>query len=188
MRGAIVAKAGETRVLVVCAGNTCRSPVLSLLLAAELHRIGRDDVKVLSAAADESLAPFSFRMNEFAIEGLREVLVARNDVECEGLLRQARKHKSKGLSSFRNQRFDLIAVVERVCASELQKWRIVARETDARDIPDDGYRALKNAHFPLKPEDDTSKEVLNAYRQQTASLLKYATYLVARVTRLASHT
>ena len=77
-----MANAHETRVLVVCGGNTCRSPVLSLLLSAEASsdRAGRCNGVV--GSCDDSLEPFSCPINDFAIEALGEVLAARNDVEC----------------------------------------------------------------------------------------------------------
>jgi protein-tyrosine-phosphatase len=178
----VMGNAGSARVLVVCGGNTCRSPVLSLLLLAELHRIGRDDVEVMSAGADESLEPFSFPMNDFAIEALREVLAARNDVSLENFLSKACEHRSRGLSSFNNQSFDLIAFVEGD-AGQIERWRIVARDTDTRHVPDDGYRALKNAGFPSGLKSDRNGDVLNAYRRQTALLLDYAIYLATRFIR-----
>ena len=91
------------------------------------------------------------------------------------------------MSSFQGQPFDLIAFVEGD-VSQLQKWHIIARETDTRQIPDEGYRALKNAQFPSKLKDDRGEEVLDAYRWQTALLLKYAVYLATRVTHISIRT
>ena len=135
-----MARAKKTRVLIVCGGNTCRSPVLSILLQAELRRTGQDDVEVLSGAADDSLAPFGYRMNEFAIEALREVLAKYDNAYRDDLFREAREHTSTGLGSFCNQVFDLVVFVHSDCADGFDLRGITADEKLTGEISDEDTR------------------------------------------------
>ena len=178
----------HVRVLVVCGGNSCRSPVLSLLLAAELHRIGRDDVEVLSAGASEHYAthpPYAGPMNEFAKEALRETLVPHNDVHSH-LMRRACAHHSKGLSKFAGKHFDLVAFLVEHRSGKLRRWGIVAKRVVTEPIRDHAFGVWKREGSPKTLKGDRSGKVLPAYRQQTALLMKHAVKLASRLAAITN--
>ena len=173
------------RVLVVCGGNTCRSPVLALLLLREMHRAGHGDVEIVSAGSSEhfSMHPrYAGPLNQFAVEALRETLDPVIDVHADEIVGIARAHWSHGLSCFSSQRFDLIVFLDRRYESKPAKWGIVTRTTHTRRIKDQAYRVWRDAGKPRSLEEDhRDGEILRAYRRQTALLAQYAKYLVSHV-------
>jgi len=179
--------ARQLRVLVVCGGNTCRSPALSLLLLAELRRRGHDNVEVFSAGANERLATnpkYAGPMNEFAIEALREVFAP---LKFDDLVKLARKHESHGLSKFKGEHFELVAFVDRRYFGRPRGWKITAGSTSVRKVPDRAYGVWKaNGEPKVLSENLKSRRILRAYRKQTARLSSYAADLALRVESLLS--
>ena len=179
--------ARHLRVLTVCGGNTCRSPALSLLLAAELRRRGHENVEVLSAGANERLATnprYAGPMNAFAIEALREIFAA---LKFDDLVDRAHEHTSHGLSKFRGEHFELIAFVDRRYFGKQRGWKITAGSTSVRWVPDRAYGVWKaNKEPTVISQDSKSQRVLRAYRKQTAWLSRYAADLASHVEKLLS--
>src|SRR5438045_3598376 len=125
----------QRRVLTVCGGNTCRSPVLAFLLMAELRRIRQHNVEVQSAGASEHFAEdtgYKGPLNAFALEALRESLQAHQEVPCSDILREAKKHESQGLASLKGQKFDFIFFVNSNHERKAKHLEIVAPMTYTR--------------------------------------------------------
>lgn len=76
----------ELSVLVVCSGNTCRSPMAEAILKAELRRAGVTGVRVSSAGLD---ADPSARTALYAIEALRGLGIRTGARTATQLSRQA---------------------------------------------------------------------------------------------------
>jgi hypothetical protein len=155
-----------------------------VLLQAELRRIGRDDVEVVSRGATKAATERRDRINDFAMKALLEALGPRID---DDIMNRARNHWSKGVSELSRKHFDLIVFVDRHRHSPaVSDCGIFAGNTSARRIPDRAFRVLKEAEeaagktFGLA--DDHDGKVLSAYRKQTELLLKYARDLRSVVT------
>jgi protein-tyrosine-phosphatase len=172
------------RILTVCGGNTCRSPVLACLLLAELRRNGRPNVEVESAGASEHFsehAAYKGPLNFFARAALREALATYDDSYSSGIFDVATSHVSHYLSSVEGQKFDLIIFLDTKFEEEPKRLGIQASLTDTRHVADSAYLVWKNAGEPESSEGDPSNKVLNAYREQTMTLRKYAIELVSKL-------
>jgi len=80
-----------SRILCVCTGNTCRSPMLAALLSAELKRRGTTSVTVESAGTNATAG-------QMATEGARRVIARR------GL--DLRAHRARDLVEVGTASFD----------------------------------------------------------------------------------
>lgn len=171
------------RVLVVCGGNTCRSPVLAFLLQRELHKIGCQNVEVLSAGAREDLARNADRMKDFAIEALLNNLSPPKDENFQEIMLRAHKHESQGLSRLRGQNFGLIVLAEDRYREKLSDNNVMAGRIRvlAPPVLDDAFDVWEQAGRPSSIAEDSSGEVLRAYEDQTAVLRRHAAYFVSEI-------
>lgn len=179
--------ATQRRVLVVCGGNTCRSPVLAFLLMRKLHRIGCSNVEVFSAGASERLSEdprYAGGLNCFAFKALTRSLDPPQDAQFEEVVQLADAHRSRGLSRFRGQRFDLLVFVDPRHKRKAVKQRIVASQTYMvwPRISDRAFAVWDKADRPTTITDDpTSRRILKAYERQTALLRRQAEYLSSKL-------
>jgi protein-tyrosine-phosphatase len=109
--GAVGPSAGVSRVLVVCTGNICRSPVAERLLALRLREAGVDGVRVESAG----LRAHAGR----DMEPEARALLARHGADADGFV-------SRGFREVDLGDIDLV-----LTATEAQRRRIVATEPTA---------------------------------------------------------
>ena len=184
-----MSKRDSFRALVVCGGNTCRSPVLALLLKSELHRRDLHAVLVFSAGANKHLANDTGHkgpINKFAKIALRETLTATNPNRCEQLMHEAESHTSKGLSRLPIKEFDLIVLVDRRYELALRRKHIVSSTSPiTRYIGDKAFGVLQREREKDGSgnalSDDAAKRVLQAYRKQTRLLLRHASAIALRI-------
>src|SRR5262245_63475713 len=101
-----------TRVLVVCTGNTCRSPIAAALLRRELAASGRHDVSVESAGTGAwEGAPAS--------EGAYLVMLER-EIDISG-------HRARPLTPEMVQQADLILTMGRLQLGKVRELGAGAR-------------------------------------------------------------
>ena len=161
----------RNRVLVICEGNTCRSPVLACLLLREAYRIGRTDLCIQSAGSDVSQA---VRPNVFAIEALRKFLNSSAPFFLTEIMHRLQMHESRSLNCYASRSFDLIVSLLDPEFLNLNKLCITALELKWKEFDDFAWRTWRDHNFPKTLAEDRTNEVLEKYCEQTALLATYA--------------
>ncbi|MEZ4517753.1 MAG: low molecular weight protein-tyrosine-phosphatase [Chloroflexota bacterium] len=125
-----------TKVLFVCLGNICRSPMAEAVFQRMVVDAGLEaEITVDSAGTS------SYHVGERAHPGTRRVL-ARHGIAYEGRARQIRNSDVTGSDTFivaMDQ--DNVADLQRTFGEDLQVTRLLeyAQQTDIHDVPDPYY-------------------------------------------------
>lgn len=134
------------RILCVCFGNSCRSPMLQVLLQAALQKQRRGDVLVESAGVDE-VASTHQPASEHAIACMDE----------RGL--ELRNHRSRRVSEIALTGYDLILVMDSAHIPQLKGFGVP--ETTAFAVVNEEHGGVPNPY----------QKGLEAY-QETAKVLE----------------
>jgi protein-tyrosine-phosphatase len=159
------------RVLVICEGNTCRSPVLACLLLREAHRFGRTDLDIQSAGSDVHKA---LQPNEFAKEALKMSLDPNDYVSFKEIIHRLQTHESHSLKCYGDQSFDLIVSLVDPESLNLDKLRITAPQVASKKFEDCAWREWQDHNCPETLAEDHTGQILEKYSEQTALLAAYA--------------
>ncbi len=95
------------KILFVCTGNTCRSPMAAALMRRELDKRGRLDIMIESAG----LAAFGEPANPNAVQAVSEL--------DEKYAQPLRQHRSRSVSAHLLEQADLIAVMSKSHAAAI---------------------------------------------------------------------
>ncbi|PZN08857.1 MAG: ribose 5-phosphate isomerase B [Bacillota bacterium] len=147
----------ERRVLIVCSGNTCRSPMAAAYLRAALDRVGLGDVRVESAGL-------------YALPDLPAPPEARQAVAEHGI--SLAGHRSRAVDADVVRDADLILAMTRSHAEQLRRrfpeiagrvavWREFAagRSLEDPDVPDPFGQSLNHYRIVARQLEREAREV-----------------------------
>lgn len=174
-------QARKHRVLVVCEGNTCRSPVLACLLLREIYRIGLTDIDVFSAGSFVNETSPAEGLNVFATIALLQHLDPRVDANFKEIMKPTRAPLANALNRFADQSFDLIVLLVSRESVPLEEFCITAKQINSRIVKDSAWVLWQERGFPQTLDADIGGRVLEEYCKQTALLEAYAVDLAREV-------
>lgn len=183
---------GTTRTLIICDGNTCRSPTLQFLLFHLSNRLGRQDEFVSAGRAsvagnDDPMPVPGQAVLEKAVEWLDKKLgydpLCSHDPHLLNLLYLARTHRSRRLddSRIRGPFDELIFIAAPRSNKPVELLRQSRKDLDRLSVPlhgqwtlirqgDGGFYALQQARSNGVRNPDHDPAVINAYLKQAISL------------------
>jgi protein-tyrosine-phosphatase len=187
------------RVLIVCDGNTCRSPTLQLLLRHLASRLGRKDEFISAGREPGARGGYPMpRPGQNALKAAAACLDQKlglhpmndEDRNLSKILDAARTHKSRNLDdpSLRGPFDELVFIAGKSITEPVQELLKSKRELERLSVPDsdrwylvrqgDGaFFALQRAKQCGVKDPDQDPEVIEAYAKQAESLaheaLKY---------------